>query len=167
MLYVVCVASGSGNGNRSGSGRQTRRETCIPNPVVLLPHRYCFNKCDSLASQHQPNTTCAGFTLINATGAYLCAYYHSGTNLAPPNPPEKALVGFYAQSAKPAPAPAPAPPLPPPPAPPPPTPPAPRAPDQFTATLLTDVGTNEKIVLNLRRSDAPHGVDQFHRLAKM
>ena len=121
----------------------------------------CTSACDSYSKSS--NGPCAGFTLLNVTGAYLCAHYHTGAGVFTPDPPEAGLVGFYRQGA-PCPAPAPSPPLPPPHPKPQPIPPAPRAPDHYTATLHTDVGANASIVFDVVRSNAPNGADQFHRL---
>ena len=125
----------------------------------------CYTACDAYAVKTSPSKPCAGFTLVNSTGAYLCAYYHLN-NAVTPNPPPPDLIGWYQQSTNPAPAPAPAPPLPPPKPKPPPTPPLIPGPDHYIATLHTDVGphANATIVLHVARSNAPHGADQFYRL---
>jgi len=127
--------------------------------------KYCYDRCDDLAA-NKTTGPCAGFTLLNASGVYLCAYYHSGDGLGPPNPPDKDLIAYYKQGPA-GPAPAPAPPLPPAPVPPPPVPPPPRAPDHFLCTLMTDVNGSSSIVLNISRASAPFGVDQFHELARI
>lgn len=129
----------------------------------------CFEKCDMFTSNSSSKGACAGFTLLNANGVFLCAYYHSAASVGPPNPPERDLVAWYAQGSV-GPAPAPGPPLPPPPPAPTPAPVPPRAPDHFLCTLHTDVGSRRKgetIVLNISRASAPHGVDHFHLLAKI
>lgn len=125
----------------------------------------CFEKCD-LFTSNSSKGPCAGFTLLNASGVFLCAYYNSAASVGPPNPPERGLVAWYAQGPV-GPAPSPGPPLPPPPPAPTPAPVPPRAPDHFLCTLHTDVGGSqgETIVLNISRSSAPHGVDHFHLLA--
>ena len=123
--------------------------------------RQCYSACDTFDTDNS-TTPCAGFTLLNATGMYLCAYYHSSQHLVTPNPPERDLVGWYQQSTQPAPSPSPTP-LPPP-RPPVPTPPLVPGPDRYVATLHTDVGSNDTIVLHITRSNAPHGADQFYRL---
>ena len=63
----------------------------------------CYAQCDALP--------CAGFTLLKVDGAFLCAYYHNSTGLAP-STTDKYLVAYYKKGA-PGPAPAPGPPLPP------------------------------------------------------
>jgi len=125
---------------------------------------YCFQQCDNATgSKHGP---CAGFTLLNASGTYLCAFYHLANHLSPPIPTEPDLIAFFKQGAA-GPSPTPPPPLPPPPPPvPPPTPP-PRAPENFLCTIITDVNGGESIVLNVTRSLAPIGVDHFYMLAKI
>ena len=125
--------------------------------------RQCYSACDTFDAD-KSTKPCAGFTLLNATGMYLCAYYHSSQHLMTPNPPERDLVGWYQQSAQPAPSPSPTPPLPPPRPKPAPTPPLVPGPDHYVATLHTDVGANATIVLSVTRSNAPHGADQFYRL---
>ena len=123
----------------------------------------CYNACDAFAAKSSTKP-CAGFTLINSTGAYLCAYYHLNDAITP-NPPQHELVGWYQQSKNPSPSPSPSP-LPPPKPKPPPTPPLIPGPDHYIATLHTDVGPNANatIVFNVARSNAPHGADQFYRL---
>lgn len=126
---------------------------------------YCEKFCDA-ATAKDASEPCAGFSLMNVSGTFLCAFYHSAKDLQPPPPSlKKSLVAFYEQG--PPGTPAPAPPLPPPP--PPPTPPAPppKAPESFLCTLHTDVGAGESIVLNVTRALAPNGVDHFHWLAKI
>jgi len=122
---------------------------------------YCERFCDNLTVTAKG--PCAGFTLLDAGGTYLCAFYRLMADLRPPQPPNRDLVAFYTQGPA-GPAPAPAPPLPPPPPPPTPPPPSPRAPDNFLCTLFTDVGGGEPIVLNVTRALAPNGVDHFHWL---
>lgn len=125
----------------------------------------CYDRCDYFTA-NKTFGACAGFSLMNASGVYLAAYYHSSDGLAPPSAPDADLLAYYEQGS-PGPAPPPSPPLPPAPAPTPPVPPPPCAPDHFLCTLMTDVNGNSSIVLNISRASAPNGVDQFHELAKV
>ena len=78
---------------------------------VTLAH--CFTACDVA-------TQCAGFTLLDAAGTLVCAYYASAAGLHPAS--IKDTVAFYEKGAV-GPHPPPGPPLPPPPPPPTPMPP--------------------------------------------
>ena len=51
----------------------------------------CYTACNAYAVKTSPSKPCAGFTLVNSTGAYLCAYYHLN-NAVTPNPPPPDLV---------------------------------------------------------------------------
>jgi cyclophilin family peptidyl-prolyl cis-trans isomerase len=172
-LLAAAMGAGPASGQLSASSSHhyTRisKQKPLSSSAFMVMERVaslevCYTKCDTLVDGSKLGA-CAGFSLLNVTGVYLCAYYHSLAGLAPPNPPEKDLVAFYEKGA-PGPAP-PAPPLPPPPPAPTPPPAPPRAPDNFLCTLMTDVGSGEPIVLNVTRANAPNGVDHFHLLAKI